>query len=117
MVQYCSLCFKPGHYSSTCTNFQISDLNSQILNLFVENIRFNALNYGLLNYKMKSNHHIFIQELSLAKLKSLSKNFGLKTSFNRAMLAEKLIKVYYPLAKRKVEQDENFFRKIVERKN
>lgn len=115
MTHHCSLCLQKGHYSTTCTIFQVNELNNYIQNLFVENIRYNALNYGLLNITLKVNHHIFIQELSLSKLKSLSKNFGMKTTFNRAILAEILIKVYTSLAKRIVEQDETFFQKIYQR--
>ena len=115
MVQHCSLCLQPGHYFSTCTNYPVQELNNYILNYFVENIRYNALNYGLLNFIMKSDHLYFVNNLSLAKLKFLSKNFGLKTNFNRSILAENLISVYRRLAKRIIEEDENFFKKIAER--
>ena len=115
MVNHCSLCLKSGHYFSTCINYPVEELNNYILNLFVENIRHNALNYGLLNFIMKGDHIYLVNNLSLAKLKSLSKNYGLKTTFNRVILAENLIDVYRRLAKKIVEEDENFFKKIAER--
>jgi hypothetical protein len=83
--------------------------------MFIENIRYNALNYGLLNFTMKTCHLYFINNLDLSKLKILSKNFELKTTFNRAVLAENLINVYRRLAKRIVEEDENFFKLIAKR--
>lgn len=116
MSHHCSLCFQTGHNSSTCIFYPIEELHHYIFGLFYENIRLNTLHNGLSNYQERKDHHYTIQNhLSLSELKIISRKFGLKTSFNRAILAENLINIYTRLAKRLLEEDPTFLQELHER--
>ena len=116
-IYHCRLCFHIGHNASTCMNYPVDELNNYIFNLFIENIRYNLTHSGLNNYQEKRDHIYFIQnELSISELKIICKKYGLKTSFNRAILCENILNLYYGITKRTLDQDNEFLNEINHKK-
>jgi hypothetical protein len=94
-------------------NYPVHELNNYIFNLFIENIRYNFTHCGLDNYHEKRDHIYFIHnELSVSELKIICKKYGLKTTFNRAILCENIINLYSRLTKRFLDQDNEFLNEI-----
>jgi hypothetical protein len=111
----CSLCKNQGHNSTTCTSFPVDALNNYIYILFLENIRYNIVNYQLENFQEKKDHIIYLSNLSLSELKKISRYYGLNTLFNRAILVENLKIKYIKLVKQSLYQDSSFFQEIINR--
>lgn len=96
-------------------SLDFEELNNHILKLFIDNIRYNAVNFGLNNITLLASHHNFIYNLSISQLKILSKELNINSSFNRAIMTDKLINYYKKLAKQHINKDAHFFTEITQR--
>jgi hypothetical protein len=106
-----------GHNSSSCCNYPIQELHLYLFNTFKECIRYNVTHYGLNNYQEKRNHINNINNLSLSEIKLLAKKFGIKTTFNRAILYQHVTDIYVRLVERELNMDNTFIQEINERNN
>ena len=113
--RHCSLCNTPGHNSSNCTIFPIEDLYNRLLQTCVDDMRFNNIHEGL-NYFIPHRHFSnMIQNLNLSHIKALSRYFGFKISYNRSILTERIISIYFRLAFNILSNDPTYHRQMIER--
>lgn len=115
--RHCSLCFMTGHNSSGCYNYPIQELKLHLFNSFKECIRYNVTHCGLIGYQEKRTHIHDINNLSLSEIKLLAKNFGIKTTFNRAILYQHITDIFTKLVERDLNRDVTFIEEINERNN